>query len=170
MLLNVVVVEPSQPDWTLIAKGIRHHLPDASILRVRDGEQALRFLFQRGLLTDEPEVPDLVVLASNLAPGSAMQILAHLRKDPRTRTTPVILLWRDRRRPRGGVPGVFTTTPGLFAIECTADLEAQVAAAVLRTCESHLVTADLSRPAARCGTCRVPSATSPVSGLPLPAS
>lgn len=139
MLLNVMVVEPSNSDWTSIAEGIKQHLPDVSMLRVRDGQQALRFLFQRGLLTDEPEVPDLVVLASNLAPGSAKQILARLRADPRTSPTPVILLWRDRRRAREDVPDVFKAAERLVVIECGEDLQAQVAEAVRRTLGSATV-------------------------------
>jgi hypothetical protein len=52
--------------WTAISNGIQRHFADASILRVKDGEQALRFFLNRGLLTDAPEIPDLMVLASGL--------------------------------------------------------------------------------------------------------
>ncbi len=85
MNMNVLVAEPSGADWAAIAKGIRRHLPEASVLRVKDGEQALRFLFHRGLLTVEPPVPDLVLLAEELPLIPAAGVIARMRIDPRTR-------------------------------------------------------------------------------------
>lgn len=95
MTMNVLVAEPSGVDWAEISKGIRRHLPEASVLRVKDGEQALRFLFHRGLLTAEPPVPDLVLLAEELPLIPAAGVIARMRIDPRTRLTPVIVLRQD---------------------------------------------------------------------------
>lgn len=95
MNINVLVAEPSGVDWAAIAKGIRRHLPEASVLRVKDGEQALRFLFHRGLLTADPPVPDLVLLAEELPLIPAAGVIARMRIDPRTRLTPVIVLRQD---------------------------------------------------------------------------
>ena len=95
MNINVLVAEPSGTDWAAIAKGIRRHLPEASMLRVKDGEQALRFLFHRGLLTADPPIPDLVLLADELPLIPAAGVIARMRIDPRMRRTPVIVLRRD---------------------------------------------------------------------------
>lgn len=95
MTINILVAEPSGSDWSAIAKGVRRQLPDATLLRVKDGEQALRFLFHRGLLTAEPSVPDLVLLAEELPLIPAAGVIARMRIDPRTRHTPVIVLRRD---------------------------------------------------------------------------
>ncbi len=95
MSYNVLVAEPSDTTWASIADGVRRLQPEAAILRVKDGEQAMRFLFQRGLLTEEPDTPDLVVLAADLPIVPVNAILARLRQHPRTRSVPVIFMWPD---------------------------------------------------------------------------
>jgi hypothetical protein len=95
MTFNVLVAELGNDCWAAIAAGIRQHYPDASILRVKDGEQAARFLFQRGLLTEEPETPDLVILAADLAIVPADVIVTRLRENAGTQSTPVVVVWRD---------------------------------------------------------------------------
>ncbi|MBM0105439.1 hypothetical protein JM946_11805 [Steroidobacter sp. S1-65] len=95
MSYNVLVAEPRDSHWASIANGVRRRQPEAEILRVKDGEQAVRFLFQRGLLTEEPDTPDLIVLAADLPLVPVNAILARLRQHPRTRTVPVIFMWPD---------------------------------------------------------------------------
>lgn len=95
MTLHVLVAEPSDDHWTSISAGIRHYRSDASILRVKDGEQAARFLFYKGQFSDEPETPGLVVLSADLALVPAEAIIARLRQRPETPTTPVIVVCRD---------------------------------------------------------------------------
>lgn len=98
MTFNVLVAEPADQQWALIANGIRRYRPQASILRVKDGEQAVRFLFYRGLFAEVPETPDLVVLARYLPTVATEAIVARLRQHPRTGRTPVVILGRGRRR------------------------------------------------------------------------
>lgn len=132
MNFNVLVAEPCNQDWESIVSGIRHNLPHASILRVKDGEQALRFLFDRGLLTDDPEIPDLVLLAAELRGVPAERVLAQLRQDPRTCTTPVIVLSRDGTD--ADLPDEFRAPEGLVTISGTDALKARIAEAVRRLC------------------------------------
>lgn len=98
MGLIVVVAEPNDEDWKSIADGIRQQSPDASILRVKDGEQAVRFLFHRGLLTEHPETPNLVVLATNLSIVSTEAVIARIREHPRTEKTPVVVVRKESIR------------------------------------------------------------------------
>lgn len=95
MGLSVLVAEPENGDWTSIADGIRRHSPEASILRVKDGEQAVRFLFHRGLFTEAPETPDLVILATTLSIVSTEAVLTRMREHPRTQKTPVVVVWGE---------------------------------------------------------------------------
>jgi CheY-like chemotaxis protein len=92
MNLNVLVAEPCNEDWTSIAKGLRTRLPEASILRVKDGEQALRLTFQPGLLASDAQIPHLVLLSAELPAVSADDVLAQLRQDTRTRCISVLVL------------------------------------------------------------------------------
>jgi CheY-like chemotaxis protein len=132
MTLNILVAEPSNDDWVSISRGIRRRLPDASILRVKDGEQALRFTFQAGLLTPDPQIPHLVMLSARLPVVSGEHVLDQLRQDPRTRTIPVLVAWKDGYNARVEKIEAFRGDEWLFTIFCTVSLEDQVADAVRR--------------------------------------
>lgn len=93
MTFHVLVADPNNENWAAITAGIKRCRPDASILRVKDGEQAARFLFYRGLFSDEPETPDLVVLAAELTFFPADAVIARMRQHPRTHQTPAIVVW-----------------------------------------------------------------------------
>ena len=134
---NILVAEPSNEDWTSIAKGIRRRLPLASILRVKDGQQALRFTFQADLLTPAARMPSLVLLAAQLPLVSGEHVLAELRKDPRTRSIPVLIAWKDAYNARVERLEAFKGDDWLFTVLCTVALEDQVADAVRRIYEAQ---------------------------------
>jgi CheY-like chemotaxis protein len=136
MDFNVLVAEPCHADWLSILAGIKQYLPHASLFRVKDGEQAIRFLFYRGLLTDDPQTPNLVLLAGELSRVSAQDVLARLRHHPRTRETPVIVLLRQHEA------GTCDLREALSAYErvlvlCALDVANQVAQAVHHLCGPH---------------------------------
>lgn len=137
MSLNVLVAEPSNDDWIAIARGLRRRLPDASILRVKDGEQALRFTYQTGLLTSDPQIPHLVILAARLPIVSGERVFDQLRQDPRTRSIPVLVAWKDGYNSRVEKIEAFRGDEWLFTVFCTVALEEQVADAVRRLYDMH---------------------------------
>lgn len=139
MNLNILVAEPNNDDWISISRGIRRRLPDAAILRVKDGEQALRFTFQAGLLTPDPQIPHLVLLAARLPVVSGERVFEQLRQDPRTRSIPVLLAWKDGYNARVEKIEAFRGEEWLFTIFCTVALEEQVADAVRRLYDAHAV-------------------------------
>ena len=134
MSLNALVAEPDDAAWNSIQNGIRHHFPDASLLRVKDGEQALRFLLHRGLPTEDPEVTHLVVLAAELPVVSADRVFVRLRQEPSTRATPAIVRWYDHGKVRVDLPVVLLAQRDLLVIRGPDALEAQAADAVYRLC------------------------------------
>jgi CheY-like chemotaxis protein len=125
MNLKVLVAEPSYDDWISISRGVRRRLPDASILRVEDGEQALR-------LTADPQMPQLVLLAARLPVVSGERVLDQLRRDPRTRSIPILVAWKDGYNAKVEKIEAFRGDEWLFTIFCTVALEEQVADAVRR--------------------------------------
>ncbi len=74
---------------TLEANGALHH-----IVVARDGQQALDYLFCEGLHRDRhpDEPPELVLLDLNMPKMNGLQVLKHMRNDPRTFFVPVVLL------------------------------------------------------------------------------
>jgi len=137
MTMNVLVAEPSGTDWAEISKGIRRHLPEASVLRVKDGEQAVRFLFHRGLLTAEPPVPDLVLLAEELPLIPAAGVIARMRIDSRTRLTPVIVLRQDFEEESLDPYWDGQLRSAMTSICVAEGLESRVAAAVNDLCHRY---------------------------------
>jgi two-component system, response regulator len=84
-------------DSTADAELVRHSLADAMPVRmhvVHDGEEALDFLFGRGAYGDRASapLPRLVLLDRNLPVVDGLQVLSELRRHPRTRALPVVLL------------------------------------------------------------------------------
>jgi two-component system, response regulator len=65
-----------------------------NIVVARDGEEALAFLFCRGVFTnrsfDRP--PKLVLLDLKLPEVDGMEVLKQLKSDPRTKTIPVVIM------------------------------------------------------------------------------
>lgn len=147
MSFNVLVAEPNNEDWMSIARGLRRRLPDAAVLRVKDGEQALRFTFHAGLLTTDPQIPHLVLLSARLPIVSGERVLEQLRQDPRTRSIPVLVAWKDGYNSRVEKIEAFRGDEWLFTIFCTVALEEQVADAVRRLYDMHEAEHRLRAPA-----------------------
>jgi CheY-like chemotaxis protein len=98
MIYNVLVAESDNDRWTCIAKGVRRFQPEAAIVRVKDGEQAMRYLFQRGLFTEEPETPHLIVLATQLPIVPTHAVIDRVLQHPRTQSIPVVVIRPDAGR------------------------------------------------------------------------
>lgn len=142
MSYNVLVAEPSNDTWTSIAHGVRRYQPEATVLRVKDGEQAVRFLFHRGLLAEGPETPDLIVLNAELAVVPMNAVLARLRQHPRTRAVPVLVVSqeRDDAEPPAESQQWLHRHPGVVVLTGAHRLEKEVAEAMHRA--SSLLDAD----------------------------
>lgn len=136
MAYNVVVAEPSDEVWTSIAHGVRRYQPEAAVLRVKDGEQALRFLFHRGLLTEEPETPHLIVLNAELPIVPLNMLIDRLRQHPRTRMIPLLVVRQDSGSDDRDAPIAshqwLHRLPGVITITGTKKLESEVANAAHR--------------------------------------
>jgi CheY-like chemotaxis protein len=142
MIYNVFVAEPDNDIWTSIANGVRRHQPDAAIVRVKDGEQASRYLFERGLFTDEPETPHLIVLAAELPVVPANSLIDRLRQHPRTATISVIVIRRDVDASDSEQEAL---QPGTIQIAATHSLEKDVAYGMSQLHEASRPTAASAR-------------------------
>lgn len=137
MTYHVLVAEPDNDLWTSIANGVRRHQPDAAIVRVKDGEQAIRYLFERGLFTEEPETPHFVVLAAELPVVPATALIDRLRQHPRTEAISVIVV----RREISQLEGEQGAQRGMIQISATSRLEKDVAYALSQLHEDAKPTA-----------------------------
>src|SRR5712671_3339055 len=92
--LDILLVEDNQDDMDLALHALRRGDLANNIYVVRDGEEALDFLFCRGAFAqrsfDHP--PKLVLLDLKLPKVDGMEVLKQIKSDLRTRTIPVVIM------------------------------------------------------------------------------
>lgn len=91
---TLLLVEDNPQDELLTLRALRRANLANRIDVVRDGQQALDYLFREGEFADrdDPELPTVVLLDINLPRLSGLEVLERLRADTRTRLLPVIVL------------------------------------------------------------------------------
>jgi len=92
--LDILLVEDNQNDSDLALHALRREKSATRIFVVRDGEEALDFLFCRGIFAHRSvtDPPKLVLLDLKLPKVNGLEVLAQLKGDPRTRIIPVVIM------------------------------------------------------------------------------
>jgi CheY-like chemotaxis protein len=92
--VEILLVEDSQEDVDLTLHALRRENLANRILIVRDGEEALDFLFCRGTFADRSfeQPPKLVLLDLKLPKVDGTEVLRQTKAHPRTRIIPVVIL------------------------------------------------------------------------------
>ena len=90
----ILLVEDNPDDEALTLRAFRKNNMKNRIVVVRDGEEALDFLFYRGAYAtrDPDEVPEIVLLDLKLPKIDGLEVLRQIRADLRTRLLPVVIL------------------------------------------------------------------------------
>jgi CheY-like chemotaxis protein len=91
--VEILLVEDSPYDAKLTLRALTRHVAN-SIHLVRDGAEALDFLFGTGVYgaRDVRNSPILVLLDIKLPKIDGLEVLRRIRDDPRTSVQPVVLL------------------------------------------------------------------------------
>jgi len=102
---TILLVEDNPQDEALTLRTLRKINLANTIDVVRDGQQAIDYLFRQGEFADRagPDLPTVVLLDIGLPRVSGLSVLEQLRADPRTRILPIVILTssdedRDRLR------------------------------------------------------------------------
>jgi two-component system, response regulator len=92
--VDILLVEDSQDDLDLALHALRRENLANHIFVVRDGEEALDFLFCRGAFAERSldRPPKLVLLDLKLPKVTGIEVLKQLKGDPRTKTIPIVIL------------------------------------------------------------------------------
>jgi two-component system response regulator len=92
--LDILLVEDNQDDVDLALHALRREKLANNIVVVRDGEEALDFLFCRGAFAQKSfeQPPKLVLLDLKLPKVDGMEVLKQVKSDPRTKTIPVVIM------------------------------------------------------------------------------
>ena len=91
---TILLVEDNPQDEKLTVRALCKGNLANRIDVVRDGQQALDYLFREGEFADRdgPDLPTVVLLDIGLPRLSGLEVLARLRADERTRLLPVVIL------------------------------------------------------------------------------
>jgi len=91
---NILLVEDNAQDEILILRVLKKINLANQIDVVRDGQQALDYLFGEGDFAnrDADDTPTVVLLDIGLPRLSGTEVLVRLRADPRTHLVPVVML------------------------------------------------------------------------------
>lgn len=118
----MLLVEDNQQDELLILRALRKVNLANQVEVVRDGQQALDYLFGEGEFAERAgsDPPAVMLLDINLPRVGGLDVLSRVRSDPRTRLLPVVMLTssdeeRDRMRSYEGGCNSFVRKPLDFA-------------------------------------------------------
>ncbi len=89
--IHILLVEDNEGDIVLTLEALQEGKLCNRISTVRDGEQALDFLYRRGQYADA-EIPDLILLDINLPRIDGKEVLKVIKHDPDLRSIPVVVL------------------------------------------------------------------------------
>jgi len=109
--VEILLVEDNSADAELTLHALKQNGLINKIHTVRDGAEALDFLFCRGKYADREfsHAPKVVLLDIKLPKVDGIEVLRAVKNDPRTRTIPVVILTssrEDRDRLNGYALGV----------------------------------------------------------------
>lgn len=101
-LVEILMAEDNQHDAELTIRELKRHNMANLLVHVKDGEEALDFIYGRGVYAERGEqisLPRLVLLDIQMPKVNGIEVLEQLKSDPETRTIPVVMLTSSRESP-----------------------------------------------------------------------
>jgi CheY-like chemotaxis protein len=92
-----IFAEDNENDVELILEALRGHRVANDIVVVRNGADALDYLYRRRRFAERsPENPGLMLLDLKMPKIDGLEVLRQMKGDPRLRTIPVVVLTSSR--------------------------------------------------------------------------
>ena len=89
--ISFLLVEDNEDHAQLMKRSFASSQISNTVDRVNDGAEALDYLFQRGKYAGKA-LPDVILLDLNLPKVSGHEVLGQIKKDPRLKVIPVVIL------------------------------------------------------------------------------
>ncbi|MDZ7316809.1 MAG: response regulator [candidate division KSB1 bacterium] len=89
--VEILLVEDNPGDIRLAQEGLREAKVLNNLHVVKDGEEALAFLYRQGQYQNAPR-PNIILLDLNLPRRNGREVLAEIKKDESLRQIPVVIL------------------------------------------------------------------------------
>jgi two-component system response regulator len=100
--VELLLVEDNINDAELTIRELKKHHLANNLFHVKDGEEALDFLFAMGKYKgsrDVNNVPKVVLLDIQMPKVNGIEVLQQIKGDERTRATPVVILTSSKEDP-----------------------------------------------------------------------
>ena len=99
-LKKILLVEDKARDAELTLAALEEHNLANDVVVVRDGVEALDYLYRRGeFATRAPELPVVVLLDIKMPRLNGLEVLRIIKADPQLKRLPVIMLTSSREEP-----------------------------------------------------------------------
>jgi CheY-like chemotaxis protein len=96
----ILLADDNEDDLELETRALAQYRLANELVVVRDGVEALDFLYRRGEFIDRSSVEPLVVLLDiNMPRVNGLEVLEALKRDPNLRLIPVVMLTSSRQGP-----------------------------------------------------------------------
>ena len=94
---TILLVEDNQNDVELILAALSEERQAEEVFVVRDGEEALNYLYRRAAYRSRvTENPKVIFLDLKLPKVDGLEVLQHIKTDPSLKATPVVMLTSSR--------------------------------------------------------------------------
>ncbi len=99
--VEILLVEDNIHDAELTIRELRKHNMANQLVHVKDGEEALDFLFARGAYKgrNSHQYPKVVLLDIQMPKLNGLEVLEYLKRDQSTRAIPVVMLTSSAENP-----------------------------------------------------------------------
>jgi two-component system response regulator len=100
--VDVLLVEDNPNDAELAIRELRKHRLANNLVHVKDGEEALEFLFATGKFAGVRDIfsrPKVILLDIQMPKVNGIEVLQKIKADERTRSTPVVILTSSNQDP-----------------------------------------------------------------------
>jgi CheY-like chemotaxis protein len=99
-LKRILLVEDSPNDVELILASLTENRLGNEVIVARDGEEALDYLYRRGIFRMRQEGdPILILLDLKLPKVDGLEVLAQVKTDPELRVLPIVVLTSSKEEP-----------------------------------------------------------------------
>ena len=91
--VEILLVEDNATDAELTLRSLKKHNLANNVVWVKDGAEALDFMFRTGSFADRANGhPRLILLDLKLPKVDGIEVLRRLKSDPKTKTVPIAML------------------------------------------------------------------------------